>query len=120
MYFAELFRQRKEQHLVSVCSARKRMDKEKQDFCRYAEERIILDLLPVVDDLEKSVVASRLKTQDFKSFIAGRTSGCGSTAQRSETSGKRQTYRQNPKSHGRRHKGLSQAGGGTLPANGPE
>ncbi len=52
-------------------NARKRMEKEKQDFIRYANEKLLLDLLNILDDLERSVELSDAKHQDLPAFLKG-------------------------------------------------
>ncbi|SHN85970.1 nucleotide exchange factor GrpE [Desulfitobacterium chlororespirans] len=49
---------------------RKRTQKEKEDFAKYASERIVEGLLPVLDNFERAVEASKT-TQDMKSFSQG-------------------------------------------------
>lgn len=50
---------------------RKRLDKEKQDFVKFANEGIILELLNILDDLERSVELAETKHQDLSSFLKG-------------------------------------------------
>jgi molecular chaperone GrpE len=52
-------------------NSRKRMEREKQDFAKFANEGIILDLLVVLDDLERSVELSESKHQDLPAFLKG-------------------------------------------------
>lgn len=52
-------------------NSRKRLDREKQDFVKFANEGIILDLLNVLDDLERSVQLSEEKHQDLAAFLKG-------------------------------------------------
>ena len=49
---------------------RKRTQKEKEDFAKYASERVVEGLLPVLDNFERAVEASKT-TQDMKSFSQG-------------------------------------------------
>jgi molecular chaperone GrpE len=50
---------------------RKRLDREKQDFVRFANEGIILELLNVLDDLERVVDLAEKKHTDLESFLKG-------------------------------------------------
>ena len=55
-------------------NARKRMDREKQDFVRYANEGLIVEFLGILDDLERSVEAAKTKHEDYKSMIVRQSS----------------------------------------------
>jgi len=50
---------------------RKRLEKEKQDFVKFANEGIILELLNVLDDLERTVGLAEAQHQDIASFLKG-------------------------------------------------
>ena len=50
---------------------RKRLEREKQEFVRFANEGIIIDLLNVVDDLERSLQLAQDKHEDFSAFLKG-------------------------------------------------
>jgi molecular chaperone GrpE len=50
---------------------RKRLEKEKQDFVRFANEGIIAELLTVLDDLERTVELAQEKHQDLQAFLKG-------------------------------------------------
>lgn len=50
---------------------RKRLEKEKQDFLKFANEGIILELLNILDDLERTVELAESKHQDLSSFLKG-------------------------------------------------
>ncbi|MFC1658402.1 nucleotide exchange factor GrpE [Candidatus Omnitrophota bacterium] len=50
---------------------RKRLEREKQDFVRFANEGLIVDLLNVVDDLERSVELAQGKHEDYSAFLKG-------------------------------------------------
>lgn len=52
-------------------NARKRMDREKQEFIRYANEGIIVEFLTILDDLERSVEAAKTKHEDYEAFVKG-------------------------------------------------
>ena len=52
-------------------NTRKRLDKEKQDFVKFANEGIILELLNILDDLERTVELAESKHQDLSSFLKG-------------------------------------------------
>jgi molecular chaperone GrpE len=49
---------------------RKRTQREKEDLAKYATEKLITELLPVLDNFERGITASK-KTQDFDSLIKG-------------------------------------------------
>lgn len=50
---------------------RKRMEREKQEFQKYACEEIIAELLGVLDDLERSVDAAEKGQENFEAFLKG-------------------------------------------------
>ncbi|MGD9014490.1 MAG: nucleotide exchange factor GrpE [Candidatus Omnitrophota bacterium] len=50
---------------------RKRLEREKQEFVRFANEGLIVDLLNIVDDLERSVELAQGKHEDFSAFLKG-------------------------------------------------
>ncbi len=50
---------------------RKRLDKEKSQFLKYANQAIILEILTVLDDLERAVSLAEKHKQDFKTFLKG-------------------------------------------------
>ena len=50
---------------------RKRLEREKQEFVRFANEGIIVDLLNVIDDLERSLGLAQDKHEDFSAFLKG-------------------------------------------------
>ncbi len=52
-------------------NTRKRLDKEKQDFVKFANEGIILELLNILDDLERTVEVAQSKHQDLPVFLKG-------------------------------------------------
>ncbi|MDD5618190.1 MAG: nucleotide exchange factor GrpE [Candidatus Omnitrophica bacterium] len=52
-------------------NAKKRMQREQQEFVKYANEGIILELLGILDDLERSVEARETKHQDSEAFLKG-------------------------------------------------
>ena len=52
-------------------NTRKRLEKEKQDFVRFANEGIILELLNVLDDLERTVELAQSRHQDIEAFLKG-------------------------------------------------
>jgi len=52
-------------------NTRKRLEREKQDFIKFANEGIILELLNVLDDLERTVELSESKHQDLPAFLKG-------------------------------------------------
>lgn len=52
-------------------NTRKRLDREKQDFVKFANEGIILELLNILDDLERTVDLAQTKHQDLPIFLKG-------------------------------------------------
>ncbi len=52
-------------------NSRKRQEKERQDFFRYANEGLVLELLNVMDDLERTVELAQEKHQDLAAFLKG-------------------------------------------------
>jgi len=50
---------------------RKRVDKEKQEFVKYANEGIIAELLNILDDMERAVDLAETKHQDLPAFLKG-------------------------------------------------
>src|SRR3989338_96895 len=52
-------------------NARKRMEREKMDFVRYANEELVIEFLGVFDNLERSVEAAKTKHQDYSAFLKG-------------------------------------------------
>lgn len=52
-------------------NVKKRLVKEKSDFVKYANEDIILELLGILDDLERSVDAAQAKHEDPQAFLKG-------------------------------------------------
>ena len=52
-------------------NTRKRLERDKQDFIKFANERIILELLNILDDLERTVELAQTKHQDLSAFLKG-------------------------------------------------
>jgi len=52
-------------------NTRKRLEKDKQDFCKFANESIIAELLYTLDDLERAVELAQSKHQDLSAFLKG-------------------------------------------------
>ncbi|MDP2905419.1 MAG: nucleotide exchange factor GrpE [Candidatus Omnitrophota bacterium] len=52
-------------------NTRKRMEKERQDFVKFANEGIILELLNILDDLERAVNLAETKHEDLPAFLKG-------------------------------------------------
>ena len=52
-------------------NARKRMEKQAQDFAKYANEGIILELLTIMDDLERTTQAAENKNANLDTFLKG-------------------------------------------------
>lgn len=64
----------RDKHL-RVCAefdnARKRMDREKSDFVKYANQDLLIDFLDILDDLERSVEAAKANHEDYDAFLKG-------------------------------------------------
>jgi len=52
-------------------NTRKRLEKEREDFIKFANESIILELLNTLDDLERTVELAQSQHQDLTSFLKG-------------------------------------------------
>jgi len=52
-------------------NARKRMEREKFDFVKYANEGLIIEFLGILDNLERSVEAAQAKHEDYTAFLKG-------------------------------------------------
>lgn len=52
-------------------NARKRMDREKQEFIKFANEGLIVEFLGILDNLERSVEVAKAKHQDYTAFLKG-------------------------------------------------
>ena len=52
-------------------NTRKRLEKEKHDFVKFANEGIISELLNILDDLERAVGLAESKHEDFPAFLKG-------------------------------------------------
>ena len=52
-------------------NTRKRLEKDRQEFFKFANEGIILELLNVLDDLERAVELAQDKHQDQAAFLKG-------------------------------------------------
>jgi len=52
-------------------NTRKRLEREKQDFVKFANEGIILELLNILDDLERTVELAQSQHQDLSAFLKG-------------------------------------------------
>ena len=50
---------------------RKRLEKDKQEFLKYANEGIFLELLNVLDDLERTINLAEDKHEDLNAFLKG-------------------------------------------------
>jgi molecular chaperone GrpE len=50
---------------------RKRLEREKADFIKFANEGIILELLNILDDLERTLELAESKHQDLPAFLKG-------------------------------------------------
>jgi molecular chaperone GrpE len=52
-------------------NARKRMEREKLEFFKYANEELMLEFLNILDDLERSMDAAKANHQDYTAFLKG-------------------------------------------------
>lgn len=52
-------------------NTRKRLERDKQDFAKFANEGIIVELLNILDDLERAVNLAESKDQDLSVFLKG-------------------------------------------------
>ena len=52
-------------------NTRKRLEKDKQDFLKFANEGIIFELLNIMDDLERTVSLAESKHEDLPAFLKG-------------------------------------------------
>ncbi len=52
-------------------NVRKRTEREKQEFVKYANEGLLGDFLGILDDLERSVEAAKANHQDYAAFLKG-------------------------------------------------
>lgn len=52
-------------------NARKRNEREKMDFVKYASEQLIIEFLAILDNLELSLNAAKDKHEDYEAFIKG-------------------------------------------------
>ncbi len=52
-------------------NTRKRLEREREDFIKFANESIILELLNILDDLERTVELAQSQHQDIASFLKG-------------------------------------------------
>lgn len=52
-------------------NTRKRLDKEKQDFVRFANEGIVVGMLNILDDLERTVEVAQTRHQELPVFLKG-------------------------------------------------
>jgi molecular chaperone GrpE len=52
-------------------NTRKRLEREKQEFVKFANEGIVISLLNILDDLERTVQLAEDKHQDLEAFLKG-------------------------------------------------
>lgn len=52
-------------------NTRKRLERERQDFVKFANEGIIVELLNILDDLERAVEQAQTKHEDSAAFLKG-------------------------------------------------
>lgn len=68
---AEEYRDRMLRLQAEFDNTRKRLEKDKQDFVKFANEGIIFELLNILDDLERAVDLAQSKHQDLAAFLKG-------------------------------------------------
>ena len=52
-------------------NARKRMERDRQEFVKYANEGLIAEFLNILDNLERSVEAAQAEHEDYQAFLKG-------------------------------------------------
>ena len=52
-------------------NARKRYERERFEFVKYANEELIREFLGILDDLERSVEAAKVRHEDYDAFLKG-------------------------------------------------
>ena len=52
-------------------NVRKRWDRERADFTKFANEELLCDMLNIVDELERSLELSQQKSENYAAFIKG-------------------------------------------------
>ena len=57
--------------LAEFENARKRQERERLEFIKYANEGVMVDFLNIVDDLERTVGVAQEKHQDYDAFLKG-------------------------------------------------
>lgn len=56
---------------AEVDNAKKRLEKDRIEFIKFANEGLIFELLGILDDLERSVEAASQKHEDYEAFLKG-------------------------------------------------
>ena len=57
--------------LAEFDNVRKRSEREKNEFVKYANEGLLGEFVNVLDDLERSIEAAKAKHQDYDAFLKG-------------------------------------------------
>ena len=57
--------------LAEFDNVRKRMEREKTEFIKFANEELLTQFLSILDDLERSVEAAKAKHEDYEAFLKG-------------------------------------------------
>lgn len=52
-------------------NTRKRFERQNAEFIKYAKEEVLVELLTILDDLERTVEAAEKGQEDFKAFLKG-------------------------------------------------
>ena len=68
---AALYKDKYVRTLAEFENVRKRYDREKIEFIKYANEGLIVEFLGILDDLERSVEAAKAKPEDYAAFLKG-------------------------------------------------
>jgi len=68
---AEEYYQRMLRLQADTENIRKRLEREKQDFIKFANEGIIIELLNILDDLERATHLAETQHEDFPAFLKG-------------------------------------------------
>ena len=58
-------------HLNFDWNARKRMDRDKMEFVKYANEGVLTDFLEIADNLERCIDVAKSKHDDYNAFLKG-------------------------------------------------
>ena len=65
------FKERYARLYAEFDNARKRMERERMEFVRYASQNILEEFTAVLDDLERSIEAANARHEDYAAFLKG-------------------------------------------------